>query len=94
MSKEDYRNRIANKRKEIVGLRADIAELKERKKTKMESLARSIKSTSTPSTKENYRKQKISEGERYNKEIERKKDKIEDVMKDIESLRRQLANAK
>ena len=93
MSKEYYRKGIADKRKEIVGLRADITELKERKKSKMESLARSIKSA-TGSNKEYYRKQKISEGERYNKDIERKKDKIEDVKKQIESHKKQLDRLK
>jgi hypothetical protein len=54
-------------------------------------LARSIK-TASSSSKEYYRKQKISEGERYNRDIERKKDKIEDVKRQMESYKKYVQN--
>jgi len=70
-----------------------MVELKERKAKKMQDLARSIKSA-TGSNKEYFRKQKISEAERYTKEIERKKSKIEYIKKQVESYKKSLASAK
>lgn len=94
MNKEYYKDRIADKRKDMVSLRAKIVSIKERKKSKMEYLTRSIKNTSSKSSKESYRKQKISEAAKYVREIDGLKSKIESVKKDIENLRSSLAKAK
>jgi len=93
MSKEYYRNRIADKRKEIVGLRADLADKKAAKTKRLQIIASQIR-TSTPSNKEYHRKEKISESARYTKEIERLKEKIEHAKKELDSLKKQLASAK
>lgn len=94
MSKEYYRKKIADKREEIVSLRAKIAKVKTEKKRRITSLAQSIKNTSAPSSKENYRKQKISESEKFAREEESLKKKIDGVKKEIDSFKRSLASIK
>jgi len=94
MSKESIKRLIEGKRKENVTLRTKIETLKEQKKRKTESLARSIKSTTSASQKEYYRKQKISESARYDREIDSLKRKVEDVKRQIENYKKQLAAAK
>ena len=94
MSKEYYRKKIADKREEIVSLRAKIAKIKTEKKSKLTSLSQSIKNTSSPSSKENYRKQKISESEKFAREEELLKKKIDGAKNEIDSFKRTLANIK
>lgn len=57
MSKEYYKSKIADKREDIVSLRSKILRIKDEKR-RMESLANSIKKTTSKSSKESYRKQK------------------------------------
>ena len=65
MSKELYRKKIADKRQDIISLRARIDKLKQDKKKRMDYFTRNIKSTSSVSSKENYRKNKVKESEKY-----------------------------
>lgn len=94
MSKEYYKKCIADKRVEIVKLRAKMTDVKEQKAKKMKDLAGRIRTTTSKSTKEAYRKQKISEAARYSKEVDSLKNKIEQVKKQIENYRKQLASLK
>ena len=75
MSKEYYK-------KKIIDLRAYIAKEKEAKKRDNESL---IKGASLPSTKANYRKNKIDAAARHDRQIESYKRQIESAK---ESLKR------
>ena len=68
--------------------------IKAEKKRRITSLTQSIKNTSSASSKETYRKQKISESEKFVREEESVKHKIESVKHEIESLKRSLANSK
>lgn len=65
--------------KQIIDLRARVAREKEAMKRDNESYARSIRSASTPTAKASYRKSKI--------------DKAESHKRNIESLKRQIAQA-
>lgn len=94
MSKEYYKKRIADKRIEIVTLRTKIVKIKADKKRKITSLTQYIKNASTASNKATYRKQKISELERFTREEESVKKKIESVKREIEGLKKSLANSK
>lgn len=94
MSKESYKNTIANKRKDIVSLRAKLVKVKEDKKRRMEALSKYIKSSGSASSKEIYRKSKISESAKYDHEIESLKIKIETVKKQIEQTKKSLASLK
>lgn len=94
MSVEYYRKKIADKREEIVSLRAKIVKIKDEKKRRLESLSHSIKVTTSASSKESYRKQKISESEKYAKEEDSVKKKIESIKHEIEGLKKSLANCK
>ena len=93
-SKEYYRKQIADKRAKIVSLRADIGKVKEKKKKRMEYLADTIKSSSSASSKENYRKKKVSEGAKFEGELDSLKRKIESIKKEIEILKKLLEKAK
>lgn len=93
MSKEYYRNQIAQKRKDVISLRAKIARIKEDKKRKMASLTASIKSASG-AFKESYRRQKVSESTRYDNEVETLKKQIESVKRNIENLKVSLSHQK
>lgn len=70
MSKEFYK-------KKIIDLRASIAREKEAKKRDNEYYARLIKSASTPSSKTNYRKNKIDKAAYHDRQIESYKRQIE-----------------
>jgi hypothetical protein len=94
MRKEYIRTQIANRRIEIVKLRAQLKKKKEEKAKKMKDLAGRIRTTKIASSKETYRKQKISDAARYEREFSSIKKKIESVQKSIESYKKQLANAK
>jgi hypothetical protein len=94
MSKEYYRIKIADRRKDIVSLRAKIVKIKDEKKRRIASLTHSIKNTTSKSSKETYRKQKIAELAKYDKEQESIKKKIEGLKKEIEAFRASLANSK
>lgn len=94
MSKEQYKYAIANKRVTIVSLRAKIVKVKGDKKRRMEDLSKKIKISSSPSNKESYRKSKITESARYDREVDSIKKKIEGVKKEIESLKKNLARLK
>jgi hypothetical protein len=89
MSSTEYQKKmIAEKRKEMVTLRSKMAKIKGDKSTKMKDLAQHIKSTKIASSKESYRKQKISEALRYDREIASVKQKIEQVKKSIENYKK------
>ncbi|MDY0904532.1 hypothetical protein [Pedobacter sp. CFBP9032] len=94
MSKDSYKNMIANKRKDIVSLRAKLVKIKDDKKRRMEALSKYIKSTSSASSKESYRKLKISGSARYDREIESLKMKVETAKRQIEQTKKTLANLK
>ena len=91
MSKESYKNIIANKRAEIVSLRAKIVKVKSEKKKRMESLAKYIKSAVSPSSKESYRKSKISDSAKFDHEVDSLKNRIEGVKKLLEQAKTSLA---
>ena len=93
-SKEYYRNQIDDKRAKIVSLRADIQKTKDEKKSRMDYLSRTIKSSSSQSSKENYRKMKIAEGAKFEGKIDALKNKIETINKEIDSLKKSLDKAK
>ena len=78
MSKEYYK-------KKIIDLRAYIAKEKEAKKRDNERYASLIKGASLPSTKANYRKNKIDAAARHDRQIESYKRQIESAK---ESLKR------
>lgn len=63
MSKDYYR-------KQIIDLRARVAQEKEAKKRDNEYYARMIKSTSSPSSKATYRKNKIDKAAYHDRQIE------------------------
>ena len=63
MSKDYYR-------KQIIDLRARVAQEKEAKKRDNEYYARMIKSASSPSSKATYRKNKIDKAAYHDREIE------------------------
>lgn len=94
MSKESYKNTIANRRKDIVSLRAKIVTVKNEKKKRMEFLSKNIKSTSSPISKESYRKAKISESTRYDSKVDSLKKMIESVKKQMEQTKKSLASLK
>jgi len=94
MSKESYKITIANKRKDIVSLRARILKVKEDKKRRMEYLSKCIKNAGSPSSKESFRKTKISDTLKYDREIESLKNKIEVIKKLLEQTKKSLANLK
>ena len=64
MSKDYYR-------KQIIDLRARVAQEKEAKKRDNEYYARMIKSASSPSSKATYRKNKIDKAAYHDRQIER-----------------------
>jgi hypothetical protein len=78
MSKEYYKKRI-------IDLRASMAKEKEAKKKDNEGYARLIKSTSSPSSKASYRKNKIDKAAYHDRNIENYKRQIESAK---ESLKR------
>lgn len=82
------------KKQEIVSLRAKIDKLKEEKKKRIETLNRNIKSTTSASSKENYRKTKIKESDKYDREIENIKRKVDDIKKEIEYCKKMIASLK
>ena len=63
MSKDYYR-------KQIIDLRARVAQAKEAKKRDNEYYARMIKSASSPSSKATYRKNKIDKAAYHDRQIE------------------------
>jgi hypothetical protein len=93
-SKEYYRKQIADKRTKIIALRADIQKVKEKKKNRMDYLSRTIKTSSSASSKENYRKMKVSEGARFEGNINVLKKKIDAIKKEIDILKKSLDKAK
>ena len=94
MSKELYRKKIADKRQDIISLRARIDKLKQDKKKRMDYFTRNIKSTSSVSSKENYRKNKVKESEKYTRDIDNIKKKIESIKKEIEKYKKIVATSK
>lgn len=78
MSKEYYK-------KKIIDLRSYMAKEKEAKKSDNERYASLIKGASTPSSKANYRKQKIDKAAYHDRQIENYKRQIESAK---ESLKR------
>ncbi len=78
MSKEFYK-------KKIIDLRAYIVREREQKKKDNEYYARMIKGASTPSSKANYRKNKIDKAAYHDRQIESYKRQIESAK---ESLKR------
>ncbi|GIZ15081.1 hypothetical protein [Capnocytophaga catalasegens] len=94
MSKEYYRKRIADKKQDIIVLRAKIDKLKEDKKKRMDYFARNIKSTTSASSKENYRKNKVKESEKYTRDIDNLKKKIESIKKEIDQYKKLMTNSK
>lgn len=94
MSKESFKNIIAIRRKDIVSLRAKLVKVKEEKKRRMEALSKFIKNTSSALSKESYRKSKISDAARYDREVDSLKNKIEGVKKQMEQTKKSLANLK
>lgn len=78
MSKEFYK-------KKIIDLRAYIVREREQKKKDNEYYARIIKGASTPSSKANYRKNKIDKAAYHDRQIESYKRQIESAK---ESLKR------
>lgn len=70
MSKEYYK-------KKIIDLRASMAKEKEAKKRDNERYASLIKGASSPSSKANYRKNKIDVASRHDRQIESYKRQIE-----------------
>lgn len=94
MSKEYYKSKIAARREDIVGLRAKIVKVKDDKKRRMESLAKSIKNTTSKTSKESYRKQKISDSAKFDREVDSLKKKIDGVKKEVENFKSTLARLK
>ncbi|MDO5608246.1 MAG: hypothetical protein Q4G08_11430 [Capnocytophaga sp.] len=94
MSKETYKKRIEDYRKKMVSLRANVDKLKEEKKKRIEVITRQIKNTTSKNSKETYRKNKISTSAKYDRDIESVKKKIEALKKDIDKIRKLLANVK
>ncbi|AEK24516.1 hypothetical protein [Capnocytophaga canimorsus] len=94
MSKELYRKKIADKKQDIISLRTRIDKLQEDKKKRMDYFARNIKSTTSASTRENYRKNKVRESEKYTRDIENVKKKIESIKKEIEKYKKMVATSK
>ena len=92
--KDSKKDQIANRRAKIVSLRAQMTRKKEEKSKRMASLASSIKSTSSPSSKENYRKTKLTEAARFEREIDSIKRQIEQEQKYLEIDRKSLAAMK
>ena len=78
MSKEFYK-------KKIIDLRAYIVREREQKKKDNEYYARMIKGASTPTSKANYRKNKIDKAAYHDRQIESYKRQIESAK---ESLKR------
>lgn len=91
MSKESYRNRIADKRNEIITLREKLSRKRDEKKRAMSNLACNIKNA-TGTTKENYRRSKVTTATRYDNEIEHLQDLIERANGDLSNLKEQLAH--
>lgn len=91
MSKEYYRKMIAEKRMQIVSLRASIKRTKENKSARMKDLAARIRNTKIASSKESYRKKKISEAARFDRDVESYKKKIEGVKKEIENYKKRMS---
>lgn len=91
MSKDYYRKLIADKRAEIVSLRASIKRIRENKSSRMKDLAAKIRNTKISSSKESYRKQKLKEAARFENDIESYKRKIENVKKQIETYRKRMS---
>jgi len=81
MSKEYYKKRI-------IDLRAQIVKEREAKKRDNERYAKLVKSSSTPSTKAQYRKSKIDYAASHERAIERLKNQIEDCKKSIARLKK------
>ena len=94
MSKEYYKSKISDKREDIVSLRAKIVRVKDNKKSRMESLAKSIKNTTSKSSKESFRKTKISASAKFVREVDSLKKKIESIKKEIENFESSLARLK
>lgn len=78
-------------RKKLIDLRSDLAKEKEAKKRDNERYAGYIKSASSPSSKASYRKQKIDHAGDHDRHIESIKRQIENAK---ESLARERKNAK
>jgi hypothetical protein len=81
MSKEYYKKRI-------IDLRANIAKEKEAKKRDNERYASLIKSASSPSSKANYRKNKVSAAASHDRRIEGWKKEIERAQESIKRLKK------
>lgn len=80
MSKESLRKRI-------IDLRAYIAREREQKKKDNERYAGYIRSTTSITSKANYRKSKIDTAARHDRAIENYKRQIEQCQRDLKNLR-------
>jgi len=69
-------------------LRKDVENLNQRKKSINERYSGLIKSTRDANQKRNYRQSKISETNTVVNEISRKKQEIENIKKDIASIKK------
>ena len=81
MSKEYYKKRI-------IDLRANIAKEKDAKKRDNERYAGLIKGASSPSSKANYRKNKVSAAASHDRRIEGWKREIERAQEAIKRLKK------
>ncbi|MGD9492128.1 MAG: hypothetical protein AB7V36_02105 [Bacteroidales bacterium] len=84
---ESQRNRIAQLKIRMQSIRKDIDNLKQRKKHISERYAGLIKSTKNAIQKRNYRQSKISETNSVVNEISRKRQEIENIKRDIASIK-------
>ena len=87
---DGYKQQIANYRARIITLRTQIQKIKEEKKRRMEALSKSVKTASTPMSKESYRKSKVMEAANYDKRIEAAKRSIESIKSIIEQYKKKL----
>lgn len=94
MNKAYLRQQIANKRKEIVDLKAKKTRLTEDKKNRLESIARSLKHTTNANNKSTYKKQQVDIRVKFANDSEQIKKQIANIQEQIKKLQEQVKNAK
>lgn len=92
-TKQYYRDRIATIQKRIVDLKSKLSDTKEDKKRKSEQLSKLIKNAKG-SSKDMYRKQKISSASTYDNRIESIRKSIEKEKNEIKRYRASMKSAK
>lgn len=85
---KSQRNRIAQLKIRLQSIRKDVENLNQRKKRINERYSGLIKNTKDANQKRNYRQSKISETNTVVNDISRKKQEIENIKKDIASIKK------